>query len=97
MFLHPLFAPDFGCIFVSQKTGLVKLRRVLKAIRKHFPQPPEDVLAGNAIDKFLDDPDLCEDKLSDEAGSEDFLETITNAIFPDAGSIKQHKAFIFKR
>lgn len=74
-----------------QRTGLVKVRRVLRAIRKHFPQPPDDVLAGNAIDKFLDDPHLCEDKLSEEAGSDGFLETITKIILPDARSLKQQK------
>lgn len=74
-----------------QRTGLIKLRRVLRAIRKHFPQPPDDVLAGNAIDKFLDDPDLCEDKLSEEAGTEGFLETMTEIIIPDVESFKQHK------
>ncbi|CAH9121246.1 unnamed protein product [Cuscuta epithymum] len=73
------------------KTGLAKLRRVLRAIRKHFTEPPDDILAGNAIDKFLDDPDLCEDKLSGEAGSSDFLASMTNIIFPDPGGLKQHK------
>lgn len=76
---------------------MVKLRRVLRAIRKHFPQPPENILAGNAIDKFLDDPDLCEDKLSDEAGSEGFLETITKVIFPDTESVKQHRELMVGR
>ena len=80
-----------------QRTGLVKLRRVLRAIRKHFPQPPEDVLAGNAIDKFLDDPDLCEDKLSEEAGSDGFLETIMKALLPNSGSFKQHKMSLVGR
>ncbi|XP_024930366.2 calcineurin-binding protein 1 isoform X2 [Ziziphus jujuba] len=79
------------CAKASSRTGLVKLRRVLRAIRKHFPQPPEDILAGNAIDKFLDDPDLCEDKLSEEAGSDGFLETITKMLIPDVGSLKQQK------
>ncbi|XP_062023853.1 calcineurin-binding protein 1 isoform X1 [Rosa rugosa] len=76
----------------SSRTGLVKVRRVLRAIRKHFPQPPEDVLAGNAIDKFLDDLNLCEDKLSDEAGSDGFLETITKVILPDERRFKQQKS-----
>ncbi|XP_050215322.1 calcineurin-binding protein 1 isoform X2 [Mercurialis annua] len=80
----------------SSKTGLVKLRRVLRAIRKHFPQPPEDVLTGNAIDKFLDDPELYEDKLSEEAGSEGFLETIMKKIFSDVGSVKQHKSMMIR-
>lgn len=74
-----------------QKTGLVKLRRVLRAIRKHFPQPPEEVLVGNAIDKFFDDPDLCEDKLSEEAGSNGFLETLTEMVLPCGESFKQRK------
>ncbi|XP_056176794.1 calcineurin-binding protein 1 isoform X2 [Syzygium oleosum] len=76
---------------VSSKTGLVKLRRVLRAIRKHFPQPPGNVLDGNPIDRFLDDPDLCEDKLSEEAGSDGFLETMTKMIFSTTGSLKQYK------
>uniref|UniRef100_A0A1J3CAW9 Calcineurin-binding protein cabin-1 n=1 Tax=Noccaea caerulescens TaxID=107243 RepID=A0A1J3CAW9_NOCCA len=67
----------------SSRTGLVKLRRVLRAIKKHFPQPPDDLLVDNVIDKFLDDPALCEDKLSYEAGSEGFLETITKCIIPN--------------
>ncbi|KAF2300067.1 hypothetical protein GH714_007884 [Hevea brasiliensis] len=50
-------------IKASSRSGLVKLHRVLRAIRKHFPQPPEEVLIGNAIDKLLDDLNLCEDKL----------------------------------
>lgn len=74
-----------------QKSGLIKLRRVLRAIRKHFPQPPDDVLTGNAIDKFLDDPNLCEDKLSEEAGSDGFFDFIMKIIFPDEGSLKKYK------
>uniref|UniRef100_A0A803LBH5 Calcineurin-binding protein 1 n=1 Tax=Chenopodium quinoa TaxID=63459 RepID=A0A803LBH5_CHEQI len=73
------------------KTGLLKLRRVLRAIRKHFPQPPDDVLAGNPIDKYLDDPNLCEDKLSEVAGSDEFLESIVKAIFLDTGILNQKK------
>ncbi|XP_031383415.1 calcineurin-binding protein 1-like isoform X2 [Punica granatum] len=75
----------------SSRTGLVKLRRVLRAIRKHFPQPPEDVLADSVIDKFLDDADLSEDKLSEEAGSDGFLHTMTKILFSTKGSIKQYK------
>lgn len=76
---------------------MVKLRRVLRAIRKHFPEPPEDVLAGNPVEKFLDDPDLCEDKLSEEAGSDGFLETITKVLLPKSGSFKQHKMSLVGR
>lgn len=81
----------------SSKTGLVKLRRVLRAIRKHFLQPPEDLLTGNPIDNFLDDPNLCEDKLSEEAGSEGFLETITKTMFPDVGGLGQYNTTLLKR
>ncbi|KAJ8774813.1 hypothetical protein K2173_017259 [Erythroxylum novogranatense] len=78
----------------SSRSGLVKLRRVLRAIRKHFPQPPEEILAGNAIDNFLDDTDLCEEKLSEEARFEGYLETITKLIFSDSGGVKQHRALM---
>ncbi|TKY74519.1 Calcineurin-binding protein cabin-1 [Spatholobus suberectus] len=81
----------------SSRTGLVKLRRVLRAIRKHFLQPPEDLLAGNPIDKFLDDPNLCEDKLSEEAGSDGFLESITKIMFPDVGGLAQYNATLLRR
>ncbi|KAL9227273.1 hypothetical protein vseg_002982 [Gypsophila vaccaria] len=75
----------------STKTGLLKLRRVLRAIRKHFLQPPDDVLSGNPIDKYLDDPALCEDKLSEKAGSDEFLESMIQVICPDTGTVKQKK------
>ncbi|XP_057516436.1 calcineurin-binding protein 1 isoform X3 [Amaranthus tricolor] len=78
----------------STKTGLLKLRRVLRAIRKHFPEPPSDVIAGNPIDKYLDDPNLCEDILSEEAGSNEFLDTITKVIYKDTGILSQHKLSI---
>ncbi|XP_061369574.1 calcineurin-binding protein 1 [Gastrolobium bilobum] len=81
----------------SSRTGLVKLRRVLRAIRKHFLQPPEDLLTGNPIDKFLDDPNLCEDKLSEEAGSDGFLETITKIMFPDAGGLAHYNTTLLRR
>ncbi|PIN24718.1 hypothetical protein CDL12_02541 [Handroanthus impetiginosus] len=73
----------------SSRTGLIKLRRVLRAIRKHFPQPPDNVLAGNAIDKFLDNPELSEDKLSEEAGSNGFLDTMLKVLFPENESSAQ--------
>lgn len=73
----------------SSRTGLVKLRRVLRAIRKHFPRPPDHILVGNAIDKFLDDPDLCEDRLSEEAGSTGFLDSMLKVVFSDHGGLTQ--------
>ncbi|QCE16034.1 calcineurin-binding protein 1 isoform X2 [Vigna unguiculata] len=81
----------------SSRTGLVKLRRVLRAIRKHFLQPPEDLLEGNPIDRFLDDPNLCEEKLSEEAGSDGFLDSITERMFPDVGGIVQYNATLLRR
>ena len=61
----------------------------MRAVCKHFPQPPDDVLAGNPIDIYLDDPKLCEDRLSEEAGSDGFLESIVKAIFHDTGVLSQ--------
>lgn len=61
---------------------MVKLRKILKAIHIHFPQPPEDVLIENIIDKFLDDPDICEDGLSDIAAKEGNSEFIFSKYFP---------------
>ncbi|KAL2340079.1 hypothetical protein Fmac_008019 [Flemingia macrophylla] len=81
----------------SSRTGLVRLRRVLRAIRKHFLQPSEDLLLGNPIDKFLDDPNLCEDKLSDEAGSDGFFKSITKIMFPDVGGLAQYNATLLRR
>jgi calcineurin-binding protein cabin-1 len=80
----------------SSRTGLVKLRRVLRAIKKHFSQPPDDLLIGNVIDKFLDDPELCEDKLSYEAGSEGFLETITKCLIPSR-TLSEYKISLLHR
>lgn len=65
------------------RAGLIKLRRVFRAIRKHFPQPPDDILAESAIDKFLDSPDLLEDKLSEVSRSEGTWESIMNILFTD--------------
>ncbi|KAG8375629.1 hypothetical protein BUALT_Bualt10G0120200 [Buddleja alternifolia] len=76
----------------SSRTGLTKLRRVLRAIRKHFPQPPDSVLVGNAIDKFLDNPELCEDELSEEAGSDGFLDSMMKIMFSENGPVKQQNA-----
>lgn len=84
-------------LYFLQKSGLAKLRRVLRAIRKHFPQPPENISTQNAIDKFLDDPGLCENKLSEEAGSEGFLSSIMQVIFPNDGSLKQQTTSLIGR
>ncbi|KAK1314162.1 hypothetical protein QJS10_CPA06g01555 [Acorus calamus] len=67
----------------EERSNLVKLRRVLRAIRKQFPQPPDHVLIRNFIDNFLDDPDICEDRLSELAGVNGDWESIKNVLFPD--------------
>lgn len=54
-------------------------------------------MTGNPIDKFLDDPNLSEDKLSEEAGSDGFLETITKTMFPDAGGLGQYNTTLLRR
>ena len=71
----------------SSRTGIVKLRKVLRAIRKHFPQPPDDVLARNTIHKFLEDPELSEDDLCEAAMSEKSEKSIISKLNPmDIGS-----------
>ncbi|WOL15244.1 hypothetical protein Cni_G24025 [Canna indica] len=67
------------------RAGLVKLRRVLRAIRKHFPQPPDELLLENPIEKFLDGPDLWEDKLCEVAGLDGSRELITNILSSSRG------------
>lgn len=74
-----------------QRAGLIKLRRVFRAIRKHFPHPPEEILAENAIDKILDSPDLCEDKLPEVLGSDGNWESIMNPLFPNEGATMTFK------
>lgn len=74
-----------------QKTGLVKLRRVLRAIRKLFPQPPHDLLINNPIDNFLDGPDSCEKSLSEIYESIGSKEAILNVLFPGEGGYETFK------
>ena len=54
-------------------------------------------MEGNPIDRFLDDPNLCEEKLSEEAGSDGFLDSITERMFPDVGGIVQYNATLLRR
>lgn len=49
------------------------------------------------VDKFLDDLNLCEEKLSEEAGSDEFLVTMTKILLNDVGSIKQYRASVAGR
>lgn len=55
---------------------------MLRAIRKHFPQPPYDLLVNNPIDNFLDGPDSCEKVLSEICESNGSREAILNVLFP---------------
>nr|BBB89279.1 tetratricopeptide-like helical domain containing protein [Hordeum vulgare subsp. vulgare] len=64
------------------KTGLVKLRRVLRAIRKHFPQPPSEILVNNPLDNFLDGPDSCEKILCEIYETHKSREATLNVLFP---------------
>lgn len=63
---------------------------MLRAIRKHFPQPPDDMLSENAIDKFLDGPDLWEDKLREVSGPNEGQELVTT-ILSNARGLETHK------
>lgn len=87
------FFDNTSC-FNFQRTGLTKLRRVLRAIRKHFPLPPDNVMAGNAIDRFLDNSEICEDKLSEVAGSEGFLDTMMKIMFPQNEPFNQQNSSV---
>ncbi|VAI01133.1 unnamed protein product [Triticum turgidum subsp. durum] len=64
------------------KTGLVKLRRVLRAIRKHFPQPPSEILVNNPLDNFLDGTDSCEKTLCEIYDTHGSREAVLNVLFP---------------
>ncbi|KAJ0982834.1 hypothetical protein J5N97_011089 [Dioscorea zingiberensis] len=79
------------------RAGLVKLRRVLRAIRKHFPQPPDEILAENAIEKFLDDPNLCEDTLAELPGSGGSQESIINVLYADGKGPESFKTSLTAR
>ncbi|KAG0463525.1 hypothetical protein HPP92_019594 [Vanilla planifolia] len=74
------------------RAGLVKLRRVFRAIRKHFPQPPDDLLSENSIDKFLDSPDLCEDKLFELCRGSGSQEAVMNLLFVNGRGPESLKA-----
>ncbi|ERN03626.1 hypothetical protein AMTR_s00042p00226140 [Amborella trichopoda] len=78
----------------SSRAGLVKLRRVLRAIYKHFPHPPDDILMKHSIDRFLDDPDLSECKLCEMVISCESVESIITFVFPDRNATQSGKAFL---
>ena len=48
---------------------MVKIRKVLRDIRRQFPQPPKEVLNRNDVDAFLEDPDFNEEKLRNQVMS----------------------------
>ncbi|KAF0927405.1 hypothetical protein E2562_032713 [Oryza meyeriana var. granulata] len=73
------------------KTGLIKLRRVLRAIRKHFPQPPYDLLVNNPLDNFLDGPDSCEKVLSEIYETNGSKEALLNVLFPGESGYEAFK------
>lgn len=59
----------------------MKLRRVFRAIRKHFPQPPDELLLENSICRFLDSHELCEDKLYELSGTDGNHDAVMNLLF----------------
>ncbi|KAK8963966.1 hypothetical protein KSP40_PGU011594 [Platanthera guangdongensis] len=63
------------------RNGLVKLRRVFRSIRKHFPQPPDELLLENSINKFLDSPELSEDKICELSGTDGNQEAVMDLLF----------------
>ncbi|KAI5079572.1 hypothetical protein GOP47_0005051 [Adiantum capillus-veneris] len=71
---------------VCTKASLAKLRKVLRAIKQHFPDPPEEVLENNSIDFFLDDIDLDESKLSSMILSRTGIEEILGYALRKASS-----------
>lgn len=72
---------------VCTKASLVKLRKVLRAIRTQYPHPPTSVLENNAVDGFLDDLELDEDKLSSMVLSgNDIKEVLSYALRTPLGS-----------
>jgi calcineurin-binding protein cabin-1 len=75
----------------------VKLRRVLRAIRKHFHQPPNEVLASSAIDKFLDGPDSSEKSLFEIYESNRGTDAIMNIFFHDGRSLKEFEKLSISR
>ncbi|OWM67747.1 hypothetical protein CDL15_Pgr017443 [Punica granatum] len=73
------------------------LKRAKTKVELLLPETSWCALAGSLLsilapmNKFLDDADLSEDKLSEEAGSDGFLHTMTKILFSTKGSIKQYK------
>ncbi|RZC50076.1 hypothetical protein C5167_018500 [Papaver somniferum] len=78
----------------SSRAGLMKVRKVLRSIRKHFPQPPEEMLRENSLSNFFDNPDLCEEKLIEEAGYDGFRDHVMKLIFPKGVNHKQSSTYI---
>ncbi|XP_024519713.1 uncharacterized protein LOC9647662 [Selaginella moellendorffii] len=64
------------------KTGLGKLRKVLQAVRKQFPQPPSNILVGNAVDAFMDDLSFDEDKFSEMVINRTNVDELVSFAFP---------------
>eukprot|EP01018_Ginkgo_biloba_P039569 Gb_33410 [translate_table: standard] len=81
----------------SSRAGLVKLRKVLRAIRKQFPQPPEEVLMGNALDVFLDDAAFDEEKLRNMAMSGENINHILKYAFAAGGGCNSDHASVSGR
>lgn len=60
------------------RAGLMKLKKVLRAVHKQFSCPPPEVLAEKSVDLYLEDPDFDEDKLRDMIKSGTSAEQVIN-------------------
>lgn len=87
------------CCFIVQRAGLVKLKKVLRAVHKQFSCPPPEVLSEKSVDLYLEDPDFDEDKLREMIKSATSAEQVVNyalhsrrkegsAILKAGGSVK---------
>jgi len=66
------------CCFIVQRAGLVKLKKVLRAVHKQFSCPPPEVLSEKSVDLYLEDPDFDEEKLRDMIKSCTSAEQVVN-------------------
>lgn len=61
-----------------QRAGLLKLKKVLRAVHKQFSCPPPEFLSEKSVDLYLEDPDFDEDKLRHMINSASSPEQVVN-------------------
>lgn len=69
---------EHSCCFNLQRAGLVKLKKVLRAVYKQFSSPPSELLSEKSVDLYLEDPDFEEDKVRDMIKSGTSAEQVVN-------------------